>query len=87
MPFGLRVFDAGGATRLEISDRLSRIIYSSTAQSGSAYVPAFDTSLGVFGFVASTGSVRNATCSFDAATKIFTWNSPNPGLAYCLLFK
>lgn len=88
MPSGLRVYDSSGNLTLDVTNRLSRIIYLNSSQSGSATVTNFDSSKGVYGFLGRDGNLYpNNSVTFDNSSKLLTWSSNVPGVVFCLMFK
>jgi hypothetical protein len=86
MSQGFKVFSATGATTLEVSDRLSRILYWSAASSGSAVVPGHIAGASCYGFINRGGGIAPAvTMSMTGST--LTWNSNIQGAAFVLSFK
>lgn len=85
MTYGFRVYGPGGEVKLDVSDRLSRVIYWDGASSGSAYLPAFSSANGCYGFINRGGGIApQVSVSFNDTTKTLQWSSNIPGAVFAL---
>lgn len=86
MSHGVRVFDTSGNVKLEITDRLSRIVYWNASSSGSASLPFFIPEDGCYGYINRGGGISPST-SMSFSGGVLSWSSNIPGAAFALMVK
>lgn len=87
MSYGFQVYDSSGNLVLDVSDRLSRIIYWSAQSSGSAVLPSFHATRGCFGYINRGGGIVATEMTWSASTSTLTWSSNIAGAAFVLMVR
>jgi len=84
MSHGFRVFDSSGNIKLDVSDRLSRLVYFNNVASGSVFLPTYNPANGCHGFFNQSGGFAAGTVTYNNSTQVLSWSSSVPGAVFAI---
>jgi hypothetical protein len=87
MSYGFKVFDSVGNLRLDVSERLGRVIYLNEVASGSVYLPEYSPSNGCHGFLNRQGGFAEGSVTYNTSNNYLTWSSTVAGVVFAIATK